>query len=107
MHSTAFWSLFVVLLIFWLYCVTTVTTFIDLAGSWTSRNKNAVFFAEIQIRSKFFSSSPRGKPLLPFWEIASKKRSIISPSNRASGFEFQRKKQRSPVTRHRRVTYSM
>ena len=55
----------------------------DLAGSWTSRNKNAVFFAEIQIRCKFFSSSPRRKPLLPLWEIGSKKKSIISPSNRA------------------------
>ena len=39
----------------------------------TSRNKNAVFFAEIQIRCKFFGSSPRGQPLLPLWEIGSKK----------------------------------
>ena len=45
----------------------------DLSGSWTSRNKNAVFFAEIQIRCKFFSSGLRGKPLLPLWEIGSKK----------------------------------
>ena len=29
MYSTALWCLFVVLLIFWLYCVTTVTPFTD------------------------------------------------------------------------------
>ena len=29
MYSTAFWCLFVVLLFFWLYCVTTVTPFIE------------------------------------------------------------------------------
>ena len=81
MYSTAFWCLFVVLLFFWLYCVTTVTPFIKRSegwslrsvGAWTSRNKNAFFFAEIQIRCKFFSSGLRGKPLLPVWEIGSKK----------------------------------
>ena len=29
MYSTAFWYLFVVLLVFWLYCVTAVTSFIE------------------------------------------------------------------------------
>ena len=29
MYSTAFWCLFVVLLFFWLYCVTAVTPFIE------------------------------------------------------------------------------
>ena len=29
MYSTTFWCLFVVLLCFWLYCVTTVTPFIE------------------------------------------------------------------------------
>ena len=58
MYSTAFWCLIVVLLIFL---------------ALTSRNKNAVFFAEIQIHCKPFSSSPRGKPLLPLWKISSKK----------------------------------
>ena len=124
-YSTAFWCLFVVLLFFWLYCVTTslvtrrslltrcprvylsvmsrltiavesridraenawglgyvttVTPFnevkaghFNLWGSWTSRNKNAVFFAEIQINCKLFSSSPRGRPPLPLWKISSKK----------------------------------
>ena len=51
----------------WLYYVTTVTPFVrrsegsghfDLAGSWTSRYKNAVFFAEIQIRCKVFQLQP-------------------------------------------------
>ena len=58
MYSTAFWCLFVVLLFFfWLYCVTTVTPFIDLSN---------IFLIQ---------------SLLYF--------------------------QRSPVTRHRRVTYGM
>ena len=29
MYSIAFWYLFVVLLVFWLYCVTAVTPFIE------------------------------------------------------------------------------
>ena len=36
MYSTAFWCLFVVLLFFWLYCVTTVTPFME-------RSMNTVF----------------------------------------------------------------
>ena len=85
MYSTAFWCLFVVLLIFWLYCVTTVTPFIERSEGWSllsvgvldqSQQEcplNAVFFAEIQIHCKLFSSGPRGKPLLPLWKISSKK----------------------------------
>ena len=48
-----FWCLLVLFLVFWLYCIITVTPFkrrsqkaghFYLArGSWTSRNKNAVF----------------------------------------------------------------
>ena len=80
-YSTAFWFLIVVLLVFWLYCITTFTPFIEWSegwslrsvGVWTSLNKNAVFFAEIQIHCKLFGSSPRGKLLLPLWEISSKK----------------------------------
>ena len=66
MYSTAFWYLFVVLLV-------VLALLRNRCYSSTSRNKNAVFFAEIQIRSEFFSSSPRRKPLLPLWEIGSKK----------------------------------
>ena len=81
-YSTAFWCLFVVLLVFWLYCITTVTPFIERSEGWSlrsfgvldqSQQKCCFFSAEIQIRCKFFSSSPRKKPLLPLWEISSKK----------------------------------
>ena len=83
MYSTAFWCLFVVLLFFWLYCVTAVTPFIERSEGWSSLRSVGVldhsqqechfFFAEIQIRCKFFISSLRGKPRLPLWKIGSKK----------------------------------
>ena len=38
MYSTAFWCLFVVLLFFWLYCVTTVTPFIERSEGWSLRS---------------------------------------------------------------------
>ena len=38
-------------------------------GSWTSRNKNAVFSPKLKSTANFFSSSPGGKPLFPRWEI--------------------------------------
>ena len=81
-YSTAFWCLFVVLLVFWLFCVTTVTPFIEQSEGWSlrsvgvldqSQQKYHFFFAEIQICCKFFSSSPRKKPLLPLREICPKK----------------------------------
>ena len=71
MYSTAFWCLIVVYWFFWLYCVTTVTPFIERSKGW--QQAAIFFFAEIQIRCKFFGSRPRGKPLLPLWEIGSKK----------------------------------
>ena len=74
-----FWCLLVLFLVFWLYCIITVTPFkirsqkaghFYLArGSWTSRNKNAVFSPKFKSTANFFSSSPRGKPLFPLWEI--------------------------------------
>ena len=81
MYSTAFWCLFVVLLVFWLYCVTTVTPFIERSEGWSLRSGRVLdqsqqecrFFAKIQTAAKFCSSSPRGKPLRPLWEIGSKK----------------------------------
>ena len=80
MDSTVFWCLLVLFLVFWLYCITTVTPipskdevkavhFYLAAGSWTSRNKNAVFSPKFKFTANFFSSSPRGKPLFPLWEI--------------------------------------
>ena len=38
MYSTAFWCLFVVLLFFWLYCVTAVTPFIERSKEYFPRN---------------------------------------------------------------------
>ena len=70
---------------FWLYCITTATPFILevttsndevkaghfylAAESRTSRNKNAAFLPKFKSAAKFSSSSPRGKPLFPLWEI--------------------------------------
>ena len=74
-----FWCRLVLFLVFWLYCIITVTPFkrrsqkaghFYLArGSWTSRNKNAVFSPKFKSTANFFSSSPGGKPLFPLWEI--------------------------------------
>ena len=37
-YSTAIWCLFVVLLVFWLYCITTVTPFIEQSEGWSLRS---------------------------------------------------------------------
>ena len=83
MYSTAFWCLIVVYWLVWLYCVTAVTCtpFIERSEGWSLRSVGVLdqsqqecrFFVEIQIHCKLFSSSPRGRPLLPLWEIGSKK----------------------------------
>ena len=84
MYYTAFWCLCrvtVFVFFFWIYCVTTVTPFIERSEGWLLRSGRVLdqsqqecrFFAEIQICCTFFSSSPRGKPLLPLWEIGAKK----------------------------------
>ena len=84
MYSTAFWCLIVVYWFFWLYYVTTVTPFISFRNTLERSELRSVgvldqsqqkcrFFAEIQIHCKLFTSSPRGKPLLPLFEISSKK----------------------------------
>ena len=81
-YSTAFWCLFVVLLVFLAllrnHCYSFHRTKWRLVtsicrGPGPVATRMPFFFAEIQIRCKFFSSSPRGKPLLPLWEIGSKK----------------------------------
>ena len=81
MYSTAFWCLFVVLLFFWLYCVTTVTPFIERSEGWSLRSVGVLdqsqqecrFFRRISNPLQIFSSGLRGKPLLPLGEISSKK----------------------------------
>ena len=67
-YSTVFWCLFVVLLDFWLYCVTTVTPFIRRSQGWslrsrrvlTSRNKNAVFLPKFKSAAIFSAPAQEG-----------------------------------------------
>ena len=53
MYSTAFWCLFVVLLFFWLYCVTTVTPFIERSEGWSLRSVGVL--DQSQQECRFFS----------------------------------------------------
>ena len=77
MCFTVLWCLLVLFLVFRLYFITTLPSkdevkaghFYLAAGSWTSRNKNAVFSPKFKSTANCFSSSPRGKPLLTPWEI--------------------------------------
>ena len=52
MYSTAFWYLFVVLLVFWLYCVTTVTPFIGRIEAWSLQSGRVL--DQSQQESRFF-----------------------------------------------------
>ena len=52
---------------------------LDLAGYWTSHNKNAIFSAKIQFTAMFFS--PQEENFLFLSGSSAKKRLIISPSN--------------------------
>ena len=89
MYSTAFWCLFVVLLFFWLYCVTTVTPFIERSEGWSHRSVRVL--DQLQQECRFFhrNSNPlQIFQLQPKRETSSsslgdrlEKRSIISPSN--------------------------
>ena len=83
MYSTAFWYLFVILLVFLAllgnHCYffhrmkwRLVTSICRHPGPVATRMP--FFFAEIQIRSKFFSSGLRGKPLLPLWDWSARKK---------------------------------
>ena len=91
MYSTAFWCLFVVLLFFWLYCITAVTPFIERSegwslrsvGSWTSRNKNAVFFCRNSNPLQIFQLQPKRETSSSSLGDRLEKRCTISPSNRA------------------------
>ena len=73
-YSTAFWRLFVVSLVFWLYCVITVTPGpVATRMSFFCRNSNPLQIFQLQPKRET-SSSSLGDRL--------EKRSIISPSNR-------------------------
>ena len=52
MYSTAFWCLFVVLLVFWLYCSTTVTPFIRRSQGWSLQSRRAW---PVATKMQFFS----------------------------------------------------
>ena len=90
-YSTAFWCLIVVYWFFWLYCITTVTPFIERSEGWSlwsvgvldqsqqecgffRQNLNPLQTLQLQPKRKT-SSSSLGDRL--------EKRSIISPLNRA------------------------
>ena len=90
MYSTAFWCLFVVLLFFWLYCVTTVTPFIERSEGWSLRSVGVLDQSQQEFRFFRRNSNPlQTFQLQPKRETSSsslgdqlEKRSIISPSNR-------------------------
>ena len=91
MYSTAFWCLFVVLLFFWLYCVTTVTPFIERSEGWSLRSVGVL--DQSQQECRFFHRNSNPLQIFQLWpkrETSSsclgdrlEKRSIISPLNRA------------------------
>ena len=91
MYSTAFWCLFVVLLFFWLYCVTTVTPFIERSEGWSLRSVGVLDQSQQECRFFRRNSNPlqifqlRPKRETSFSSLGDRleKRSIISPLNRA------------------------
>ena len=91
MYSTAFWCLIVVYWVFWLYCVTTVTPFIEWSEGWSLRSVGVQDQSQQECRFFRRNSNPlQTFQLQPKRETSSsslgdqlEKRSIISPSNRA------------------------
>ena len=91
MYSTAFWCLIVVYWVFWLYCVTTVTPFIERSEGWSLRSVGVLdqsqqecrFFRRNSNPLQTFQLQPKREtsPFSPGDRL--EKRSIISPSNRA------------------------
>ena len=90
-YSTAFWCLFVVLLFFWLYCVTTVTPFIERNQAWSLRSGRVLdqsqqecrFFCRNSNPLQIFQLQPKRETSSPSVGDRLEKRSIISSSNRA------------------------
>ena len=73
MYSTVFWCLIVVYWFFWLYCVTTVTPFIERSEGWSLRSVRVLdqsqqechFFAEIQMQqNRLLPNRKKKYPLL-------------------------------------------
>ena len=90
-YSTAFWRLIVVYWFFWLYCVTTVTLFIERREGWSLRSVGVLDQSQQECRFFRRNSNPlQTFQLQPKRETSSsslgdqlEKRSITSPSNRA------------------------
>ena len=90
-YSTAFWRLNVVYWFFWLYCVTTVTLFIERREGWSLRSVGVLDQSQQECRFFRRNSNPlQTFQLQPKRETSSsslgdqlEKRSITSPSNRA------------------------
>ena len=68
MHSAVFWCLLVLFLVFWLYCITTVTPFKRRSQGWSflsgcrvldQSQQKCRFLAEIQIHCKVFQLQPK------------------------------------------------
>ena len=68
MYSTVFWCLLVLFLVFWLYCITTVTPFKRRSQGWSflsgcrvldQSQQKCRFLAEIQIHCKVFQLQPK------------------------------------------------
>ena len=91
MYSTAFWCLFVILPVFWPYCATTVTPFIERSEGWSLRSVGVLDQSQQECRFFRRNSNPlQIFQLQPKRETSSsslgdrlEKRSIISQSNRA------------------------
>ena len=65
MYSTAFWCLIVVYCVFWLYCVTTVTPFIERSEGWSLRSVGVLdqsqqecLFSSLKFKSTANFSAP-------------------------------------------------
>ena len=105
MYSTAFWCLIVVYCVFWLYCVTTVTPFIERSEGWSLRSVGVLDQSQQECRFFRRNSNPlQTFQLQPKRETSSsslgdqlKKRSIISPSNWAICSGLQRTSGFRPV----------
>ena len=97
MYSTAFWCLFVVLLFFWLYCVTTVTPFIERSEGWSlpsgrvldQSQQECRFFRQSSNPLKIFQLQPKRETSCSSLGDRLEKRSTISPSNRANCAGFR------------------
>ena len=87
MYSTAFWCLFVVLLFFWLYCVTAVTPFIERSEGWSLRSGRVLdqsqqkcrFFRRNSNPQQIFQLQPKKETSPSSLGDRLEKKSIISP----------------------------